>query len=320
MTPETQRQPRDWAMRRAGGGHASRRVMIPPGGYGLTLLELLVVLALLVMLVGLVAPSAITVLDLRQFDEKREQVGAYMTLIRAKAQLRGEPIEVVYEPPISADGGGLFDFGSAPEGFGGLTPSDIEAMGGGESGDRPGRLIARPFRPGAGDDSDREGLEDGSDEGVRVSRLPRLPMGGAFRMSTELPEGWSDEMADRFGPGAGMGEVPEELLAGPDMADLFAGEEDEPITLVVFFPDGSAVTPRQSVYLIHDDDQVARLVVNRWTGVARLEIERPPDGDVFEDEMMEDEAYEGGEVWDGAEPYELMEGTEGLESGPEVGR
>jgi hypothetical protein len=295
--------------------------MIPPGGYGLTLLELLVVLALLVMLVGLVAPSAITVLDLRQFDEKREQVGAYMTLIRAKAQLRGEPIEVVYEPPISAEGGGLFDFGSAPEGFGGLTPSDIEAMGRSAGEDRPGRLIARPFRPGASAGSEDEELEEPSDGGTRINRLPRLPMGGAFRMSTELPEGWSDDVTERYGPGAaGMADVPEELLAGPDMADLFAGDEDEPITLVVFFPDGSAVTPRQSVYLIHDDDQVARLIVNRWTGVARLEIERPPDGVAFDDEMMADESYEGGEVWDGAEPYELMEGTEGFGAGAEVGR
>ncbi|MFG0252999.1 MAG: hypothetical protein ACF8NJ_09020 [Phycisphaerales bacterium JB038] len=271
---------------------------------GLTLLELLIALTLLVLLVSLSVPSILVTLDRRQFNEVRQQILTYMTLVRAEAQLHGEVLVVYYEPPINPDSafGGWED----PVGFGGLTPGDVEdlsAFPGAEASfgeKRPARLVARPYEPFATDSTAAD--ESGSLEDYASARAeeprPRstLRMNEAFRLSRNLPEDWLEEVGLQIPEE----EWSEEMAAGlealeaaelEDAPYLIYEDESEPIILAVFFPDGTAVTLGERLYLVHDEGNAAELIVNRWTGQADLMVlQRESEEDL--DEPEKDEEYD----------------------------
>lgn len=277
-----------------------------PQAAGLTLLELLIALTLLVLVLTLSVPSILTTLDRRQFNEMRAQVLTYMTLVRAEAQLHGEVLAVYYEPQRAEDDA-IIPWDD-PVGFGGLTPGDVEALSAPPAGavdkrQRPARLVARPYElvadaASGSTTSGRRRVGAYDDEPERRSkRWSTLRFTDAFRMSKSLPTDWlertgfgeallgADGMALE-GPGAAASARPAALIGDPD-------EEVEPIILAVFFPDGTAVTPGERVYLVHDQGNVAELRLNRWTGQAELrELTREPLETSEEDAEELDEAYD----------------------------
>jgi type II secretory pathway pseudopilin PulG len=270
-----------------------------PRAAGLTLLELLIALTLLVLVLSLSVPSILVTLDRRQFYEVREQVLTYMTLVRAEAQLHGEVLAVYYEPAVNPDDafGGWED----PVGFGGLTPGDVETLPGpgsdiGLGRERPARLVARPYELFAEPATRRDGLNSPMESEGRPVQRSTLRMSDAFRVSRNLPADWLEE--------AGLDPLDEDLpLPGLEDAESPFGEEmggfpslvyedeTEPIILAVFFPDGTAVTRGERLYLVHDEGNAAELVINRWTGQADLVV-LVRESEAEAEEFEEDEEYD----------------------------
>ncbi len=275
------------------------RAGVRPRASGLTLLELLIALTLLVLVLSLSVPSILVTLDRRQFYEVREQVLTYMTLVRAEAQLHGEVLAVYYEPPVNPDSG--FGDWEDPVGFGGLTPSDVDSLPApgddrGSSRERPARLVARPYELFAEPTTRSDGMNSPMESEGRPVQRSTLRMSAAFRVSRNLPADWLEE--------AGL-DPPDEELALPGLEDaasplgnemdgfptLVYEDETEPIILAVFFPDGTAVTRGERLYLVHDEGNAAELVINRWTGQADLVV-LVRESEAEAEESEEEEAYD----------------------------
>ncbi len=230
---------------------------------GLTLLELLIALALVVALGAIAFPVLMRTLDERAFEAAGDVTTNHLLLARAYAQERGEPVEVMYRPD-------------------------------------PPRVEARLFRP------ERVTIEGDElrDMGAEVEDSPEVPIRYEYEMEDEdgeaaIPEGWaitvlpkqmrmtSQLPIDTMILTDGLGEYsPEMEFAEPEFS-YEEEQEDLPLRLAVFLPDGSALLG-DPAWLSDASGRVGKIVVNPFTGLPYFELVEATD-DVMEELAEEEE-------------------------------
>lgn len=216
---------------------------------GFTLLELAVVLTLLVALAALALPAVRSLTGAVLLDEAAERVRAELLIARAEAQREGLPVRVWAE---RVENGGWRVLSRRLS-----VSEDVVTL------DAGSLLLPEP-RAGAA-------AGNPADPSLAGRVLVTLPSG----VRIALPEAGME-----MGMGVGSVAGADDALPLP-----FADEEPTPeepeerrLELAVFLPDGSAMESR-SLDVVDPDGERRRLVISRWSGLARVERVGPPGGE-----------------------------------------
>ena len=209
-----------------------------------TLFEVLVAIALLIAVASLAAPALARRMGAALFDESSRQLEGALALCRAEALREGRPVALVAQP--------------ARDGL---------------------RLLARPI----GDDDPFDGLATASGSGDGWSGMPGEGFGsagGGPAVAREfpvfvLPSGVRVS-AERPVPPEAIGWGLEGAESRPGVAPMDAGfedEEDTPLTIAVFLPDGGALETAP-FWLIGPEGRSVEVRISAATGKATLRAVR----------------------------------------------
>lgn len=239
---------------------------------GVTLLELLIVIALLLGAAGLVLPALGNQLAERSFTSTMEQIEAHLLLARAEAMASGRALEVRWNPATSEVI--VIEFDPEAEAAGSVEGSSFSPQ-------QDAEFDSRGFNSEALDDLIP--LTDLGDDESKAQPILSLRVPGEFQLSrrpAQLAEQASPdetESIDRF-------------LSSDELES-----DQRPMRLAVYVGDGSALLAR-TLWLIDESDEMrmARLDINPWTGVPRVQRVKPSamsEGNSNDDEAIAQEDF-----------------------------
>ncbi len=262
---------------------------------GLTIIEVLIVIAMLIAMASLVMPNIVGRFERRSFESTMEQISSALLMARAHAQMTGRPVEVLYEPGdreaieprephLTARHLDLRD----PDVIESLRNEAQAAVSNGpavmDDGSVDDAMPGLLESPGEPTQDDRAIYESWANHA-----LPR-----GVRVQSSAPESLEAIASD----------APLDDLLGADMRDEPRSREpvDRRVRLAVFLPDGSLLAG-QVGWLVDGDGRIARIEVNRWSGLATVEwiqtasqaqaeIDRQEQADEVDRDAREDDSLD----------------------------
>ncbi len=223
------------------------------------------------MLVLLVAAAAVAIpamtrrFESTRFDATADQVIATLALARAEAQRQRRPVQLLWEPGERALYAAWLDTSVVP---------DDDASG----------LHSDSTESAASPQESTDQLTPSARLGAAAGDDPKTLALGGSRLRLVLPEGFRIQTG-----AAAEEEATEDALSGRPSApageqDHFSLEDAQPVSLLVYMPDGSTFGDA-SFTIVDAGGRQSRIEINPWTGqVTRSAVEvAPPDaGGVLE--------------------------------------
>ncbi|GEM_PF-3167127 len=221
-----------------------------PRTRGLTLLEILIVLVLILAAAAIAIPAMTQRFESTRFDATIDQVVATLALARAESQRARRPVQVMWDPTDRVVYAAWLDTSSPPAGDqqDGPTPST--------------EAFTRSADVSLNDDT-----LSGSDRLNAAAGIGAKAMAtGGSRLRVVLPEGCRVKTRS-----ASDAEVSEEAStpAAEPTGQSRGPEAAEPVSLIVYMPDGSTFGDA-SFTVVDRGGRQSRVEVNPWTGQASV--------------------------------------------------